>query len=118
MYQKMTIYGRVGKTPEVFTTQNGNSITKFSVAVTEKRKNPHGELIENTEWFNCIAFKQTGKFIGDYIQKGQLVFIEAVQSTGEYTDKNGNPRKSHDFIVNRVHAEPRQKESNNPGTTI
>ena len=104
MYQKLVAYGRLGKSPEKVTTQNGNIIAKFSLAVTEKRKQD-ANYVDHTEWFNCIAFGKTAEFITSYIQKGQLVFIEAVQNTNKYLDREGNEKRSVDFIVNRIHSD-------------
>lgn len=86
--QKMLIIGNLGKDPELKYSQNGKPTTRFSVAVTERRK--EGE--DETEWFNAVSFGQTAENINKYLKKGSQVFIEGRIKTRKYTDNTGQTR--------------------------
>ena len=82
--QKMLIIGNLGKDPELKYSQSGKPTTRFSVAVTERRK--EGE--DETEWFNAVSFGQTAENVNKYLKKGSQVFIEGRIKTRRY-DKDG-----------------------------
>lgn len=82
--QKFIIIGNLGKDPELKYSQSGKPTTRFSVAVTERRK--EGE--DETEWFNVVSFGQTAENINKYLHKGSQVFIEGRIKTRRY-DKDG-----------------------------
>ena len=83
--QKMLIIGNLGKDPELKYSQNGKPTTRFSVAVTERRK--EGE--DETEWFNAVSFGQTAENVNKYLKKGSQVFIEGRIKTRKYNDNAG-----------------------------
>ena len=93
MFQETNILGRVGKIE-----QKGN-VVNLSLAVSEKYKNKQGEMVDTTEWFNCVAFNRTGEIIAQYVEKGHLLFVKAKQSSNKYTDKNGEERTGTNFII-------------------
>ena len=54
------IMGRLTATPELKTTNSGINVTSFSVAV-DRRYQSGGE--RQTDFINCVAWRQTAKFI-------------------------------------------------------
>jgi len=80
---KVLLIGRVGKDPET-----RNSFCTFSIATSEKwRDKVSGEMKEQTEWHNCIAFGKTSELITSYVRKGSMVYIEGKLSTTKREDK-------------------------------
>ena len=53
---KAILVGRLGRKPEQRTSQSGNTITTFSIATSERRKDQSGEWSEHTEWHNIVCF--------------------------------------------------------------
>ena len=82
--QKMLIICSLGKDPDLKYNQSGKPVTRFSVAVTERRK--EGE--DETEWFSAVSFGQTAENVNKYLKKGSQVFIEGRIKTRRY-DKDG-----------------------------
>ena len=95
--QKMLIIGNLGKDPELKYNQAGKPVTRFSVAVTERRK--EGE--EETEWFNAVSFGQTAENVNRYLKKGSQVFIEGRIKTRKY-EKDGQTRYITELYVDSV----------------
>ena len=103
MFQKLTAVGRLGKDPEVRHSANGAAIANFSIACSEKRKDKDtGELKEDTEWINCVAFNRLAEIVQEWVTKGSLILIEGKLKTRKYTDKNGIERQSTEVILSEM----------------
>lgn len=96
-YCKLTIIGHVGQDPETRYMPNGDPVSNFSIAVTEKR----GQS-ENTTWFSCAAFGKTSEIVSQYVHKGDATMIEGRISSRKFTDKDGKDRESWEVTVDRL----------------
>lgn len=109
MLNKVMIIGNVGNI-ETRTTNTGDVVCNFSVAVNEKYNDK-----ETTEWFRCIAWNKTAQLIEDYLRKGSKVFIEGKQRTNSWEDKDGNKRESKEvFVQNIKFLSSKNSTDNNP----
>ena len=88
MYNKVIMMGRLTRDPELKTTPNGVSVCKFSIAVDRRFQNKGEE--KKTDFFNVVAWRQTGEFVSRYFGKGNLILVEGELQTRSYVDKNGN----------------------------
>lgn len=93
----IVIKGRISATPEIKTTQNGNKVCTFSVAVDR----PYSKNKE-TDFFRCNAWRGTAEFIEKYFGKGQEILIDGTMISNTYTAKDGSQRTSWDVQVNNV----------------
>lgn len=100
---KAILIGRVGRDPEVRTFNNGGQVTSFSIATSETWRDKNtGERKERTEWHNVsILNENLGKIAGQYLRKGDNVYIEGQIQTREFTDKDGNQRKATEIVLPR-----------------
>ena len=73
---KIMIIGNVGRAPEVRYTPNGSPVASFSVATNRKWNTPSGELKEETEWFNVIAWNRLAEICNQYVEKGKKIYVE------------------------------------------
>ena len=101
---KVIIIGRIGKDPEVRHTQSGQSVASFSVATDESYKDQSGQKVEKTEWHRITAWGKQAEFIGNYLGKGRLVYIEGKIETRKWTDNNGQERYTTEIKADRVQA--------------
>ena len=100
MFNLVVLTGRLTADPELKTTPNGVSVTRFSIAVN---RNYRAGEEQQTDFINLVAWRQRAEFISKYFKKGSLIGIEGSIQTGRYTDKNGNNRTSFDVVVNNAH---------------
>lgn len=100
MVNKVTLIGRLGKDPEFRVTAGGTPMAKFSLATSEKRKNPNGELVEQTEWHRLTCWGRQAEVARDYLVKGQLVYVEGRIHYDSYENKEGQKVYTTDIIVN------------------
>ncbi len=92
----MILMGRLTKSPELKTTNSGISVTSFTVAVNRS----YSKGCETqTDFINCVAWRNTAEFITKYFTKGQMIAIKGSLQQRSYEDKNGNKRTSFDVLV-------------------
>ena len=100
MINNVVLMGRLTAVPELKTTQSGISTVRFSVAV-ERRYNKQGEN-RQTDFIDCVAWRQTAEFVSKYFNKGSMIAVEGSIQTRNYEDKNGNKRKAVEVQVDNV----------------
>lgn len=88
-FNKILIYGNLGRDPELRYTATGTPVCNFSLATTEKVKDK-----EHTTWFRVTFFGRQAEVASQYLQKGKSVYIEGRLHSEEYVDRNGKPRHS------------------------
>lgn len=101
---KVIIIGRIGKDPEIRHTQSGQAVASLSVATDESYKDQAGQKIEKTEWHRITAWGKQAEFIGQYLGKGRLVYVEGKLETRKWTDNNGQERYTTEIKAERVQA--------------
>lgn len=94
------LMGRLTDTPELRKTANGISVTSFAIAVDRRFKTGDER---QTDFINCVAWRQTAEFIANYFQKGSMIAVEGTIQTRKYTDKDGNNRTATEITVNQAH---------------
>lgn len=100
-YNKLTIIGHIGHTPQAKATNSGATFTTFPVAVTEYRKKADGSFDENTTWFDCVCYD---KYIADRITRGgicrgALVMVSGPVSCRAFVGKDGSSKASMSITV-------------------
>lgn len=96
---KVLIMGRIGNDIELKYTSNNIAVTSFTVAVNRAYSKDGNQ---QTDWINCIAWRQTAEFISRYFSKGKLILLEGSIQTRNYEDKNGVKRWVTEIVVDKV----------------
>lgn len=106
----IVLQGRLTTQPELKTTQSGTAYMKFCVAV-ERDYQAKGED-RQTDFVDCLAWTKTAEFIEKYFDKGSMILLTGTLQTSNFTDKNGNKRKSVDVNVATVNFCGEKKTAN------
>ena len=93
----ITLMGRLTVDPELKTTNNGNSVTSFTLAV-DRSYTPKGEQ-KQTDFINCVAWRGTAEFISKYFRKGQRMAVKGELQQRTYTANDGSKRNVYEVIV-------------------
>lgn len=72
---------------------NGKTFARSAIAV--KRLN-------DTDFFNIVAFGKSAEFCEKYLEKGRRVIIEGRLQSSNYTDKNGVKHTDFSVIVENI----------------
>ncbi len=104
---KVILIGNLGRDPETRRTGAGDAVVSFSVATTESwRDKGTGERKDRTEWHNVVIFNENlGKVAEQYCKKGSKVYLEGQLQTREFTDREGNQRKTTEIVLQRFRGE-------------
>ncbi len=98
---KVTLIGNLGKDPELRYTNSGVPVATFSLATNETWKDQEGNVQERTEWHNIVAWQKLAEICGEWLKKGNKVYIEGRIQTRSWDDKNtGQKRYSTEIIAN------------------
>lgn len=93
-FHQTIIAGHLGRDPETRYMNNGDAVTNFSVAVTEKWKGKDGGDKESTTWYRVNAFGKLAEICGQYLKKGSSVLVAGKMGAREWEDKDGVKRES------------------------
>ncbi len=102
MLNRIIIMGRLTRDPELRHTQTGTAVTSFSLAVDRDFKNKQsGE--KETDFIDVVAWRQTGEFVSRYFAKGRMAIVEGRLQIRDWTDRDGNKRRSAEVIADNVY---------------
>ena len=94
------LMGRLTGDPELKTTQNGVSVTSFSVAVDRAYRSKDQE--RQTDFINCVAWRNTAEFISRYFRKGQRIALQGSLQSRNYTANDGSQRTVYEVVVDNA----------------
>ena len=96
----ITLIGRMTADAELKTTNNGVSVTSFTVAV-DRAYTPKGQE-KRTDFIKCVAWSKTAEFLSKNFHKGEKIGIVGRMETRNYEDHDGNKRTAYEVIVESV----------------
>lgn len=100
MLNQINLMGRLTAEPDYRTTQSGVAVARFTLAV-ERNYQQNGQ--KQTDFFEVTAWRGTADFVQKYFHKGQLVAVTGSVQSDNYTDKDGNKRKSWSVQAQQVY---------------
>ena len=102
MLNHIVIMGRLTRDPELRRTGSGVAVTSFSLAVDRDFGNrENGE--RETDFIDCVAWRQTGEFVSKYFTKGRMAVVSGRLQIRNWTDKEGNKRRTAEVIADNVY---------------
>ena len=102
MINKVILVGNLGRDAELKYTPSGKSVASFTLATTEKWRDPGGDMKESTEWHRCVLWGKPAESLQQYLVKGKQVYIEGRLQTRQWDDKDGNKRSTTEVNVREV----------------
>lgn len=105
---KVMLIGNVGRDPEVrYLDGNGangagTKVATFTLATSERYRDRSGELRENTEWHNIVAWRQSADVAEKFVRKGTQLYIEGRLRTRSYTGQDGVKKYTTEITVDNL----------------
>jgi single-strand DNA-binding protein len=96
---KVILVGNVGKDPDVKYTPSGVPVAKLSIATNERFKNKSGEWQERTEWHNIVAWQRLAEIVGEYVTKGEKLYVEGRLHTSVWEDRQSGEKRSATEVI-------------------
>lgn len=87
---KVILLGNCGRDPEIRYLPSGQAVANVSIATSSRRKDRNtGESVEDTQWHRVTFYDRLAEIVGEYVRKGQPVYVEGRLKYGKYTDQAG-----------------------------
>lgn len=106
MLNTITIMGRLTRDPELRYTQSNTPVASFTLAVDRD----FGE--KQTDFIDCVAWRSSAEFVSRYFGKGSMAAVAGRLQIREWTDNNGNKRRSAKVVAEHVYfGESKRREA-------
>ena len=96
---RVQLLGRLGADPERRQSTTDRAIVTFSMATSRKWRNDAGDLQEETQWHNVVAYGQLGELVLEYLEKGSAALVEGRLQTRSWTADDGTERRSTQIVA-------------------
>lgn len=98
----ITIMGRLVRDPELRRTGSGVAVANFTVAV-DRDFSPKDGGEKEVDFIDCIAWRGTGEFVAKNFTKGRMIVVDGRLEIRDWTDKEGNKRRSTEVVASSVY---------------
>ena len=98
--QFISFTGHLTADPTARSTNNGTSVTSFTVGVTRSHKNQNGD--RESDFFRVTVWRQQADFCSKYRTKGMKVFVRGELQPSIFEGKDGKARLSLDVQADAV----------------
>lgn len=98
---KVILLGRLTKDPEIKSTANQTAVCSFTIAVDRPFKDANGN--RQTDFINCVAWRQSATILGQYFHKGNKVGIVGNIQSRDYVGNDGKKVYVTEVVVEEVH---------------
>ena len=112
MLNHINIMGRLTRDPELRRTGSGTAVASFTLAVDRDFSGKDGGEKE-TDFIDCTAWRNTAEFVSKYFSKGRMAVVSGRLQIRNWTDKEGNKRRSAEVVADSVYFGDSKKEETN-----
>jgi single-strand DNA-binding protein len=103
---KAIIIGNLTRDPEQRALPSGIAVTNFSVATNRVYKDKDGNKQEQADYHNVVVFGRQAETSGQYLKKGQSVFVEGRMQTRSW-EQDGQKKYRTEIVADRVQFGPK-----------
>src|SRR3990167_6938727 len=94
------IVGNVTRDPEMRYTPNGQAVCSFGVASNRRWKDKDGNLQEQTEFHNVVAWAKLAELMAQLVHKGSKLYVEGRLQTRSWEGQDGGKRNRTEIVMN------------------
>lgn len=100
---KVILLGNCGRDPEVRYLPSGQAVANVTIATSTRRKDKSsGDMIEDTQWHRVTFFDRLAEVAGEYVKKGNPIYIEGRLKYGKFTNKDGVEQNTCDIVATEM----------------
>ena len=108
MLNHIVIMGRLTRDPELRRTGSGVAVANFTLAVDRDFKAENGE--KETDFIEVVTWRNTAEFVSKYFSKGRMAVVSGRLQIRDWTDKEGNKRRSAEVVADNIYFADSKKE--------
>ncbi len=102
MINRVVLVGRLTKDVEVRKTQTGLSVASFTVACDRRVSKSQDNSQQTADFINCVAWRQSADFLGQYARKGAMVGVDGRLQTRSYDRQDGTKAYVTEVVCDNV----------------
>ena len=106
---RVCLMGRIGRDLELKKTNSGVSVVSFPLAVDRNGKEG------GTDWIDVVAWRGTAEVLCNYADKGRMIGIEGRLQMRDWTDKDGNKRRSAEVVADNLYFGDSRRDNGGEG---
>lgn len=100
---KVILIGNLGRDPELRTFPSGGQVANVTIATTHKWKDRQtGDPREETEWHRLVFNGRLAEIVGQYLRKGNAIYVEGRLRTRKWQGQDGQDRYTTEIMVNQM----------------
>jgi single-strand DNA-binding protein len=97
---KVLLIGNLTRDPDVRTTPAGQTVATLGIATNRVWNNQQtGKKEQQVEYHSVVCWGRLGELVGQYLVKGQTLFVEGRLATRSWQDQKTNEKKYRTEIV-------------------
>ena len=108
---KVQLIGHLGAAPEIKVFDTDKKVANLSIAVNDRYKNAKGDWVDETQWFNLVAWSKLADYAEKNLLKGQELAIEGRLVNNTYTDKQDVKKTVTEIVLNEILLFGKQKST-------
>lgn len=102
MLNKVILIGRLTRNPELRSTPSGQSVASFGLATNRRWKDATGEIREETEFHEIVAWGKLAELCHQILKKGRQVYIEGRIQTRSWEAPDGSKKFRTEIIAQEM----------------
>ena len=114
MLNHIVLMGRLTRDPELRYTQSQLPVATFSLACERDFGGRDGSE-KQTDFIDIVAWRQTAEFVSKYFTKGAMAVVSGRLQLRDWTDKEGNKRRSAEVVADNVYFGDSKRDGAAPG---
>ena len=112
MLNHIVIMGRLTAAPELRYTQQNTPVASVTLAVDRDVQSGGSE--KQTDFIPCVAWRKTAEFASKYFSKGSMAAVSGRLQLRDWTDKDGNKRRTAEAVAESVYFGESKKRDASP----
>lgn len=100
MVNQIVLVGRITRTPEVKTTENGKKYATMTLAVPRNYKNSNGEY--DTDFLDCTLWSSVAESTSEYCQTGDMIGVKGRVQSRIIETPEGTKKKKTEIVAEKV----------------
>ena len=115
MLNHIVLMGRLTRDPELRRTGSGIAVASFSIAVDRDFGSSANNGEKETDFIDIVAWRNTAEFVSKYFTKGRMAVVSGRLQIRNWTDKEGNKRRSAEVVADNVYFGDSKRDGAAPG---
>ena len=91
-------------------------MASFTLAVDRDIKGQNGE--RGVDFIDCVAWRGTGELVAKYFAKGRMAVVAGRLQMRDWTDRDGNKRRSAEVLVDQVYFGEARKDGQTASAAV